>query len=242
MSRIILAQAEIQAGPETVEPGDVLDLGVDPVTGATPGDPAEAHSVAPTSAGGDHGAGDAPHGAADVAHGAADAAHGAFPAFDATMFPSHLFWLAISFGLLYLIVERFVVPRVGGIVDDRNGRIANDVGEATRLSRETDEMIAAYEAELAAARQRAYGIAQARRDELKTEQAQRQAEIEAALNQRIMQSEREIARRRDVALADVDAIAAEAAQAIVSRIAHIDVGPDEAREAVVRTEVARAAE
>ena len=37
MSRIILAQVE--AGPEHVTPGEVLDLGVNPVTGATPGDP-----------------------------------------------------------------------------------------------------------------------------------------------------------------------------------------------------------
>lgn len=237
MSRIILAQVDVEVGPVDVQPGEVIDLGVNPVTGETPGDPGpegvDAHGATPAA--------DAAHGAADPA-GVPEAAHGAFPAFDATMFASHLFWLLVSFGLLYLVVNRFIVPRVGGIVDDRNSRIANDVGEATRLSRETDEIISAYETELTAARQRAFGIAQARRDELKVDQARRQAETETALNQRIMQSEREIMARRDAALRDVDAIATEVAQAIVARVAGVTVPADQAREAVVRTEVARAAD
>ncbi len=250
MSRIILAQADVEVGAEPVTPGEVLDLGINPVTGETPGEPPAANST--------HGAGDDPNAAATDPHapagphdaaethgemvGAADHGPGAgtFPAFDATMFASHLFWLAIAFGVLYLVVKRVVMPRVGGIVEDRNSRIANDVGEATRLSRETDEMVSAYETELSEARHRAYGIAQARRDELKAEQARRQAETEAALANRILQAEVEIGRRRDAALADVDAIAAEATKAIVSRLAGVSASDDEDREAVVRTEVSRA--
>lgn len=170
-------------------------------------------------------------------HGAAESL---FPPFDINAFPSHLFWIAIAFGLLYFFVNRLVVPQVGGIIEDRRDRIASDLGEASRLSRETDEVIAVYEAELAEARSKAYAIAQQRRDEIKAEQDRQQAETERALNERIAGAEKQIALRRDAALADVDEIAAEAARAIVERLSGLTVSEAEMAEAVKLTEAPRA--
>lgn len=163
-----------------------------------------------------------------------------FPPFDAMAFPSHLFWLAIAFGLCYFLVNRLVVPKVCGILEDRRDRIASDLGEASRLSRETDEVIAAYEAELSAARQKAYAIAQERREEIKAEIAREQAETEASLAARIAEAERLIAARRDGALAQVDAIATDAARAIVERIGGMTISEAEVSAAVKSTEAVHA--
>jgi F-type H+-transporting ATPase subunit b len=225
-----LAQVEIE--PHTPQAGEVFDTGT---TGTTvevpiPTDPA---TQVDTGIAGEEPTGAAVHGT-DELHGS-EVAHGGgslFPPFDASAFASHLFWLAITFGLLYFLVNRLVVPKVGGIIEDRRDRIASDLGEASRLSRETDEVVAAYEAELHAARQKAYAIAQERRDEIKAEQARQQAETEAALADRIAEAERQIVARRDAALADVDAIAREAVRAIAERLAGIAVTDAEAAEAV----------
>ena len=155
-----------------------------------------------------------------------------FPPFDIEAYPSHLFWIAISFGLLYFFVNRLVVPQVGGILEDRRDRIASDLGEASRLSRETDEVIAVYEQELAEARQKAYAIAQERREEIKAEQARQQAETEEALQRRIDEAENQIRERRDRALADVDAIATEVARSIVEKLSGLTVSEAEIAEAV----------
>ncbi len=146
-----------------------------------------------------------------------------FPPFDVSAFPSHLFWIAISFGLLYFFVNRLIIPQVGGIIEDRRDRVASDLGEASRLTRETNEVIALYEKELADARQKAYAIAQERRDALKAEQDRQQAETEAQLASRIGEAEAQIAKRRDAALADVDGIASEAAGAIVLQLSGLTV-------------------
>lgn len=218
-----LAQAEVE--PQEVTPADVLDEGTtgEEVVVPIPHDPATEVNT--------------PLHTAEGAHGG----ESLFPPFDASTFASHLFWLAIAFGLLYFFVNRLIVPKVGGIIEDRRDRIASDLGEASRLSRETDEVIAAYEAELTTARQNAYAIAQKRRDEIKAEQARQQAETEAALAERIEEAERQIAARRDAALADVDAIAREAAQAIVQRLAGVAVTEKEAAAAVDHNTGARRA-
>ncbi|MEM7696213.1 MAG: F0F1 ATP synthase subunit B [Pseudomonadota bacterium] len=163
-----------------------------------------------------------------------------FPPFDFSAFPSHLFWFAISFGVLYFFVNRLIVPQVGGIIEDRRDRVAADLGEASRLSRETDEVIAVYEQELTEARQKAYAIAQERRDEIKAEQASQQAETEAKLEKQIADAEKEIAQRRDSALRDVDAIATEAAQAIVTQLSGVTVSDADVSAAVKRQEGGRA--
>ncbi|WP_108661483.1 F0F1 ATP synthase subunit B [Acuticoccus kandeliae] len=194
---------------------------------------AEGHSTAPAH---DALAVPLPHTEGQVStplHGGEDSL---FPPFDIDAFPSHLFWLAIAFGILFFFVNRLVVPKVGGILEDRRDRIASDLGEANRLTRETDEVIAAYEAELAAARQNAYRIAQERRDEIKAEQARQQAETEAALNARIAEAEAQIAERRDAALADVTEIASDAARAIVDRLADVKASDAEVAEAVRQSE------
>ncbi|ORE96109.1 F0F1 ATP synthase subunit B [Acuticoccus yangtzensis] len=213
MSKLELAQVNV--GPEEdVHVGDVVDTGT---TGEHITHP-EGSVVQPI-------------------HGGEDSV---FPPFDFDAFPSHLFWLLISFGILYFFVNKVIMPKVGGILEDRRDRIASDLGEASRLSRETDEVIAAYERELTEARQRAYAIAHERREEIKAEQARQQAETEEALNTRISEAEAEIAARRDAALADVNAIATDAAQAIVQKLTGVAVPSEDASAAVSQAEGSRA--
>src|SRR6478752_5809114 len=76
---------------------------------------------------------------------------GVFPPFDSTHFSSQLLWLVITFGLFYLLMKKVIVPRVGGILEHRHDRIAQDLDEAARLKAEADAAVETYEKELAAA-------------------------------------------------------------------------------------------
>ena len=101
--------------------------------------------------------------------------HVVFPPFDATTFGSQLLWLAITFAALYLLMSRVALPRIGEILEVRRDRIEGDLAEADRLRQKTDQAIAAYEAALAEARQKAHGIAEDTRSELKREMENRAA-------------------------------------------------------------------
>ena len=90
-----------------------------------------------------------------------------------------LVWLAITFIALYLVMSRIALPRVASVVDNRRDRIANDLDTAARLRQETDEVIAAYEQELAEARNKAHRIAAETREKLNAEFAEERARIEA---------------------------------------------------------------
>jgi len=152
---------------------------------------------------------------APAAHGAE---HHTFPPFDPATFGSQLFWLVILFGLLYIVMSRVALPKVGSIIEARDKKIAGDLAEAARMKEASDAAVAAHEQALAEARQNAHAIAQKARDAAKAEAAADRTRIEAELNKKLGASEAEIARVKTQALAGVDAIARDAVEAIVESL------------------------
>ncbi len=145
-------------------------------------------------------------------------AEGGFPPFNGATFPSQILWLAITFGLFYYMMSKMVLPRIGGILEDRRDRIASDIAEAGRLKQETEAAIAAYEQALAEARRKASGIAQATRDKLATETEAKRAAVEKDLNAKLDEAEKRVAGVKDAALADVREIAGETTNALVESL------------------------
>jgi F-type H+-transporting ATPase subunit b len=155
---------------------------------------------------------------------------GHFPPFDKDTFASQLFWFAIAFVLLYVIISRLAIPRVGGIMDARRQSVEGDLAEAKRLKDSSDAAIAAYEKSLADARSRAQALANQTREKQARDAEAARHELDATLNSRIAQAEQAIAGRRTAAMANVQDIAVETAAAIVERL----TGNAPAKDAVAR--------
>lgn len=143
---------------------------------------------------------------------------GHFPPFQTDTFASQLFWFAIAFVALYLIISRLAIPRVGGIFEARRHSIEGDLAEAKRLRDASSAAIDAYEKALAEARARAQAIANETREKHAAEAEAARRELDATLNARIAEGEQAIGARRTAALANVQEIAVETAAAIVERL------------------------
>jgi F-type H+-transporting ATPase subunit b len=151
----------------------------------------------------------------------AQAEHGGkhtFPPFDPSTYGMQLFWLVIAFGILFILMRRVAVPRIGGILEERDKQIAGDIAEAGRLKTESEAAMATYEKALAEARQNAHQIGQQARDASKAEVDADRARTEAGLNEKLAASEAEIAKVKAEALAGVDAIAKDAVEAMVQTL------------------------
>ncbi len=154
-----------------------------------------------------------------TAHSAADGGHkAAFPPFNKDTFASQLVSFAIAFALLYFIVSKFALPRVGGILATRQAAIDTDLNEAARLKDESDAALKAYETELADARAKAQTIANDVRDKLNAQQEQDRKVLEERLATQLAEAEKTIAATRETAMGNVRSIAADAASAIVERL------------------------
>jgi F-type H+-transporting ATPase subunit b len=154
-------------------------------------------------------------------HTEADGGGGNFPPFDTSNFASQLVSLAIAFVVLYLIVSRIALPRVGAVIDARQNAIDGDLAEAQRLKDESEAALKAYESDLAAARARAQAISNETRDKLNAASEAERKTLEDQLAHKLADAEKTIAATRASAMSNVRGIAADAAGAIVQRLTGI---------------------
>jgi len=129
-----------------------------------------------------------------------------------------LIWLLITFGILYVLMLKVALPRIGSVLEARADRIAKDLAEADRLRRQTEEAIAAYEQTLAEAKQKAHAIIDEGRAKLKAESAAERALLDAELAERGAEAEKRINAAKTSAMRDVNEVAADVAADIVRKL------------------------
>ena len=78
------------------------------------------------------------------------------PQFDITTFASQIFWLVVTFAIVFVFAWRIVLPRISATLEDRQRKIGDDLARAGELADQADEVMAAYEARLAEARGNAH--------------------------------------------------------------------------------------
>ena len=154
------------------------------------------------------------------------------PQFDPSTFSSQIFWLIISFFVLYWVVARFAIPRIGGILEQRARVVQDDLDRAESLKTEAEQALADYEAAMAEAHGQARALMFKVSQEAKAAAEERNRAIGAELTEQISSAEQRIAAARDDAMASLSSIAADAAQDAAARIAGIDVSKGDADAAV----------
>lgn len=140
------------------------------------------------------------------------------PQLDPAGFVPQLFWLAVTFFILFLLMKFVAVPQVGRTIDARRQRIDGDLGRAAQLKTEAEGVLAAYEQALAAARTEAQATLRQTSERLAAEAAERQRQLAATLAEQIEAAERRIAASRDQALAEMRGIAVDVGQAVVEKL------------------------
>ena len=157
-----------------------------------------------------------------------------FPPLDAGTFVPQLVWLALTLGLLYVLLRRVVLPRVGEVIEERADRIERDLEQAEKLKGETEDALANYEQALAEARAKSNAMAKSMRDKLTAEVDKERAKVDAAIAAKLTEAERRIADTKSKALHSVGDIAGDVAGAIVARLIGKEVSKDELKKALVQ--------
>ena len=142
-------------------------------------------------------------------------AEGVFPPFDETTFLSQIFWLVLTFGFFYYIMAKFALPRVAGILESREDKIAGDIAESERLSFERDEAEKTYHEKRDEAHSNAQKIISESRETMNQQITEKRENTELFLSQKLKDAEKRIDEIKSKALASVDEIATNTARELV---------------------------
>ena len=150
----------------------------------------------------------------------------------AATFLSQAFWLIVTFGFLYVVLWKAVLPRLSSILVERQERIDEDLRMAETFKKEADEAMAAYDRMIAEAGTESQAIMRKANQDLAEEAAARQAALTARIKENADAAEARIEAARAEAVASVRTVAAEVAQAATARLSGIEISMDEAEAAV----------
>jgi F-type H+-transporting ATPase subunit b len=153
--------------------------------------------------------------------GAAAAERGAtgLPQLAVDTFASQIPWLLVTLVVLYLILSKVALPKIGGVIEERHDAIEDDLDRAADFKRKSEEAGAAYDKALADARAQAQEIAAATRAAIQVDVDAAIAKADAEIAAKTAEGEKRIAEIRAGALASVEQVASEVAEALVAAIA-----------------------
>lgn len=165
----------------------------------------------------------------------AEGEKGGMPQLNFESYGSQIFWLVVSFVVLFFILKTIALPQIASGIEERSDAIEDDLDRAAEFRKKAEEAEAAYDAALAEARAKAQEIAQATRDEIQKDVDAAIAKADAEIAAKTAEGEKRIAEIRAHALEAVEEVAADTAEAVVAAIA-----PDMADAEAVKAAVAGA--
>jgi F-type H+-transporting ATPase subunit b len=154
------------------------------------------------------------------------------PQLDPSLFPTQLFWLFVSFLVLFLIAWKAALPRIAEVLNARQNRIDGDLERAQALKSEAEEVLAAYERALADASAEAQEIHRELAQTLAAERTRRQEELSRRLSAQAREAESRIAGEKRRAVENIREAALEVVQSAAARLIGVDVAEADADRAI----------
>ncbi|MEQ8331965.1 F0F1 ATP synthase subunit B' [Nisaea sp.] len=171
---------------------------------------------------------------ANGAMAASDNGGGTLPQLDVGTFPTQVFWLFVTFIVLYIAMAKVAIPRIEYVLEERHSRIAEDLDKAGKLKADADEVQANYEKALADARGSAQKLIAKTKDDASGKNAKAEAEADAASAVQIKEAEARIEEARTEALANVKDVVSDVAGDAVAKLIGVKVTKTDLNKAVAQ--------
>ena len=138
------------------------------------------------------------------------------PQLDFTTWDNQIFWLVIALAATYFILSRVALPRIGGVLAERQGTITNDIAAAEDLKTKAVEAEAAYDKALVDARAEASRFVAEAKADIQSDLDVAIAEADAEIAVKSAEAEKAIAEIRAGAMDSVKTVAKDTAKEIVA--------------------------
>ena len=147
-------------------------------------------------------------------------------------FVPQLFWLAVCFVFLYVIMAFVALPRIGRVLTARKHRIEQDLDAAERARADAEQARLEYGSSLDEARNTARSIIGEAVEQAVAETERQLQALDHETGRELEDAHRAIEQARTVALANLDEVAVDAARLATRRLTGADVSDDDALSAL----------
>ena len=143
---------------------------------------------------------------------------GGMPQLNPEFWISQIFWLTLTFGILYLVLSKLILPKISANLESRKSQILENIEAAEKQREDSETKLKDYEEIISKSRLDAKTIFnQAREKALKDINAKREV-LDKQIDDEIVKAEQEIKILRESAPDKINKIAIETSSELVQKL------------------------
>jgi len=148
---------------------------------------------------------------------------GGMPQLNPEFWISQIFWLIITFGILYVVLSKLILPKISANLEIRKSQILENIEAAEKQREESEEKIKEFEKIIHESKIEAKNhFSQAREKILKNINIKKE-NLDKELNEELKKSETEIQNLRNKAPEKINKIAIETSADLIQHLIGVDV-------------------
>ena len=148
---------------------------------------------------------------------------GGMPQLNPEFWVSQIFWLILTFGFLFIILSKLILPKISNNIEDRKSKILENIDTAEKQRSDSENKIKEYEKIILDSKNHAKNyFNEARQKILKDIDSKREA-LEKEINKEIGDAEKEIVELNNTSVEKINKIAIETASDLVESFLETEV-------------------
>lgn len=153
------------------------------------------------------------------------------PQLDISSFPSQLFWLAVVFCAMYILMAKAAVPMIASVLQNRRQLVQDDLEAADTLKDKAKSLEDLYEQTVRRTHTEAQTVQATAMDEVKKLAAKRNAELDAEIAKKMERADDRIRAMQQQATSALVPVAGELAVAIATKLAGLKLKKSDGEQA-----------
>ena len=151
------------------------------------------------------------------------AENGGMPQLDPEFWISQIFWLTITFGFLYLVLSKFILPKISSNLELRKSQIQENIEAAEKQRENSESKLKEYEEIIFKSKIEAKNIIKDAREKTIKDISSKKEILDKQINDEINDAEKEIEKLRKVAVEKINNIAIDTSSDILKKLIGTDI-------------------
>jgi len=148
---------------------------------------------------------------------------GGMPQLNPEFWVSQIFWLTITFGILYVVLSKFILPKISANLEVRKSQILDNIEAAEKQREESELKIKEYKKIVQSSKNEAKNYFKQTREKLLKNINLKKDSLDKELNLEVQKGETEIQELRDRAPEKINKIAVETTKDLLQQLIGSDV-------------------
>jgi len=136
---------------------------------------------------------------------------------------SQIFWLTLIFGALYVLLSKFILPKISNNLETRKSQIVENIEAAEKQRKESDQKIKDYENIINEVKIEAKNIFNQTREKILKDINNKKESLKKEIDQEIKKAETEILELKNKSPEKINKIAIETSADLIKKIVGVQV-------------------